>query len=163
MKKQQGVWKSHTGSWPSPAHCTQVEMGVDWQGGFGSRTFLTGVCLLAQNWSGPRSGQHKTLLGGRPKGPIPPEGKQPHCPHHHFPGCVAGLRPQFKCIGLIGLATCGGYTMCSYSGRAVWLLPWPGSRSWPHDAGSTILGYRRRGSLPVHCESPGVQGECLCV
>ena len=47
----------------------------------------------------------------------------------------------------------------TYRGRVVWLLSGPGSRSQPHDAGSTILGHRGRRGLPVHCESPGVQGE----
>ena len=79
------------------------------------------------------------------QGPILPEGKQPHCPRHHFPGQVGSLHPQFKCLGPIGSTAHSGYTACSYRGRAVWLLLWTGGRSRPCDAGSTILGYGRRG------------------
>ena len=42
--------------------------------------------LVCAFWHGPHSGQHKTLLGAHSKGPIPPDGKWPHHPCHHFPG-----------------------------------------------------------------------------
>ena len=67
--------------------------------------------------------------------------------------------PQPGRMGPNDVANCSGYTARSYRGRVVWLLSGPGSRSWPHDAGGTILGHERRRGLPVHCKSPGVQGE----
>ena len=57
------------------------------------------------------------------------------------------------------MANRSGYTTCSDKGRVVWLLLGPGGRSWPCDAGGTILGHGVRRGLPVHCKSPGVQGE----
>ena len=69
------------------SHALQrVEMGMAHEGGSGNQSLPTHACLLAQNWRGPHSGQHKTLLGAHSQGPILPEGKQPHHPHHHIPG-----------------------------------------------------------------------------
>ena len=136
-------------------------MRVAQEGGSGGQSLPTGACLLAQDRHGPNGGQHKTLLGACPQGPVPPEGKQPHHPCHHLPGQVGCLYPQSGCVGPDGVADCGGYTTYPYRGRVVWLLPGPGGRSWPHDASGTFPGHGRRGSLPVHSESPGVRGECL--
>ena len=38
--------------------------------------------FLVQDWHGPNSGQHKTLLGANPKGTVPPERQWPHHSHH---------------------------------------------------------------------------------
>ena len=81
-----------------------------------------------------------------PKGPVPPERKWPHHPCHLLPGQAGCPHPQSGCMGPNGVANHSGNTACSYRGRVVWLLPGPGSRSQPHDAGSTILSHRRRGA-----------------
>ena len=129
------------------------------EGGSGDQSLPAGAS--GTDWHGPNGGQHKTLLGAHPQGLVPPERKWPHHPCHLLPGQAACPHPQPGCMGPNGVANHGGYTTCPYRGRVVWLLPGPGGRSQPHDAGGTILGYRRRGSLPVHCKSPGVQGEYL--
>ena len=55
-----------------------------------------------------------------------------------------------------GVGDQGGYPVHTYRGRVIWLLSGPGSRSWPSDAGGTILGHGRRRGLLVHCKSSAV-------
>ena len=62
-------------------------------------------------------------------------------------------------MGPNGVANHGTNSACTHRSQVLWLLLGPSGGSRPCNACSTILCYRRKGDLPVHHESPSVQGE----